>query len=113
MRVEVPAVRVGDGITNNLSLRYTSDSGDFTQCRDGQATIASAALHIGQPAKPQWQFLGPPDGMEEEFQTFEVDQQRELVMNEIFIGGSDQTEPNGEINRHEQTFKLSKVFWKP
>ena len=77
----MPAVRVGDGITNNLSLRYTSDSGDFTQCRDGQATIASAALHIGQPAKPQWQFLGPPDGMEEEFETFEVDQQRELVMN--------------------------------
>ena len=122
MRVEVPAVRVGDGITNNLSLRYTSDSGDFTQCRDGQATIASAALHIGQPAKPQWQFLGPPDGMEEEFETFEVDQQRELVMNAtecnnirlcIFIVDSDNLFTNGEINRHEQTFKLSKVFWKP
>ena len=50
MRVEVPAVRVDDGITNNLSLRYTSDSGDFTQCRDGQATIASAALHMTRPA---------------------------------------------------------------
>ena len=35
----------------------------------------------------------------------------ELVMKEIFIGGSDQTEPYEEINRQEQTFKLSKVFW--
>ena len=45
--------------------------------------------------------------MEEEFETFEVDQQRELVMNEIFIGGSDQTEPYEETKQtlNFQTFK--------
>ena len=58
--------------------------------------------------------------MEEEFETFEVDQQRELVMNAtecnnirlcIFIVDSDNLFTDGEINRQEQTFKLSKVFW--
>ena len=88
-------VRVGDGVTNNLSLWYTNDFGDSTQCRDGRHTWCI------------WRETALA-GMEEK--CVEVDQQRELVMNAIFIVGSDNLPPDGEINRQKHSFKLSKTI---